>query len=355
MASSSYVTMDLFTECVPLFQDGLRARDTLSSDDGSLTRVEKLELRRAVRKGEDAWAKVIEHVEWIINRAVRDEVNRPRAFHYIPDAEELRQAALEGVYKMMCSADLSKMHSPVNYIMQWIGTYVSRAATRDETQFGMPASRLQLYRKIAAIRGKMRKQSGCEPTDEEVYEYIKSGKAQVHTMNGRKNSNQSPRVREIPLKDIREQREFENGYPMKFAVDDPIQIDTEVQVSMDTNDIMPSMAQRFWMAWFESLHIDPSQWDDIAVSLDLYPVAPNEGTGKRVRMSPRLKQEMEILISSKTGGITDFARQWHDDNGSGPWDVFLHVTLLDEVPLNSVDSSGRKVFRSLRFIVSGTQ
>lgn len=345
----SYLDMALFEKNVPLFKEGLAARNKLAADGATLSRAEKLDLKRKARAGEEAWLEISDRAEWVINKAVSKEMNRPRTFHVMLDPEELHQVGLEAIWKMLKAIDLDKMNSPVNYLMQWVNTMVERAASKDEAEFGVTGSKLNKYRKIAAIRARLRKKIGREPTDEEVYEFVKSGGGKVKTMNGRlKNNKNDDAVPQYSLKLIIEQGKLNAGSPMKFAVTDPVAIDAETSTGDDADSILESSTVGFWRGWMKSVGISVSQFDDVAASLALYDV------DHEVSQSKRLHDEASLLIGSSTGGIVDYAREWSREHGPGPWDVFTNVTMGPPIAIDSVDENGHKIFRVLKFDEAGS-
>lgn len=350
---SSYVTLELFQRCIPPFQEGLKAKEALEADDGSMPREERVRLRKMVHAGEDAWAEVMRSISWVIETAVKTEINKPRTFYFTPDPEELRQAGLEGAYKMMKNADLNKMSSAVNYLMQWVNTYVSRAAFKEESQFGLSASKLQTFRKISAIRAKLASKLDREPTDEEVFEYVNAGKAHVKTFMGKSgkgsDTKSARKADKIPLKTIQEQGELQsNGATMRYSVTDETKINSMVHVQSTENQIINSSSTRlFWESWFKHVGIISSQWDTIAANLELYDVED-----AKTRPSRRLASEVQMLIGSETGGMAGFATAWHEEHGPGAWDVFMKMPPQPAIDLDAYDEDGKKLFRVLRFVKS---
>lgn len=346
---NSYLDMALFEKNVPLFKEGLAARDKLAADEASLSRTERLELRRKARAGEEAWMEISSRAEWVITKAVRKEMDRPRTFHVLLDPEELHQAGLEAIWKMLKAIDLDKMNSPVNYLMQWVNTLVERAASKDEAEFGVTGTRLNQYRKIAAIRAKLSRKIGREPTDEEVYEFVKAGGGKTKTMNGRikdKNGDDSSPA-QFSLAVIVEQGKLNMGSPMKFAITDPVAIDAEAKTEDASGQVLEPPTVGFWRGWMKSVGIREDQWDKVAVSLALYDVPGS------VPPSKRMADEVGMLIGSSTGGIVDYAREWGVEHGPGPWDVFADVTMGPPIALDGVDGKGRKIFRVLKFDKTG--
>lgn len=350
---SSYLTLELFQRCVPPFQAGLKAKEALEADDGSMPRAERVKLKKLVREGEDAWGEFMQAISWLVDAAVRTEINKPRTFHFDPDADELRMAGMEGAYKMMKNADLDKMNSAVNYLMQWVNTYIARAAYKEEAQFGLSMSKIQTFRKISAIRAKLSGRLGREATDEEVYEFVNNGKAHVRTFMGRSgkgsDTSSSRKADKIPLKTIQEQGEFQaHGASMRYAITDDVQINAMISTPDLESQLPDDSTKAFWEAWFHSMRINPSQWGTIASCLALYDVPADEIL--KIRSAKRLTTEVQTLIGSETGGLPEFASTWHEKHGPGPWDVFMDMTPHERIELDAEDEDGRPLFRVLKFV-----
>lgn len=345
---SSYLSRELFERTVPVFKRGLEAREELSSND-DLPRKEKVKLRQAVSRGSEAYAEVCDKAGWIIERAVKNEMDKPRNFHVLLDAEDLRQAGFEAVWKMMRKADPSKMDgSAVNYLMQWVNTDVSRAAMGSETSYGMSSNKLKMMRKIAAVRSKLASKIGRDPTDEEVFEFFQNGGAKISTKYGQRGKDTSSSSG-ITLDMINEQRRLEHGTNLKFPVTDLGTIDSEVSSPSADHDYVDDSSKNFWTSWFRKVGIAPDQWDKIAGLLDLYDI-PGKG---KIRKSVRLIEEFQILVGSEYGDISGFADEWMDKYGDGPWNVFVGVRLTPGVEPGMIDEDGRKIFRTIRFVNDG--
>ena len=403
--SSSYVDLALFERTLPPFKEGLRAREKLESGE-TLSRSEQTSLRIAVTNGDKAYQDVCSSCEWIVSRAVRDEMHRPRSFHTMLDEEDLHQAGLEAVWKMMKSADLSRMQgSAVNYLMQWVSTNVHRAALREESGFGMSSGKIDMMRKIAAIRGRLSKKLGHEATDEEVFDYVQSGGGTVRTVYGRSDgsSKSSKPNRGITMELIREQASINDGTSMRYAVTDPVIIDVET-ARIVSDDVFEDMCETGdgTDALLSDLNADrvvvstaPASARisvGTAVSRDgnsgkkrknrkimhvhqdalasgsptrmfwrgwMFRVGINEKywdqiailtgiyddvpDGYTAKKSSKLLSEFYILMSSRYGMLDDWSRAWADRNGSGRWDVFKNIDLENDVNPLSVDENGKRV------------
>lgn len=365
------VDMRLYEENLPVFQEGLRAREILGSADASkLTRAERTVLRGRVHAGDEAFTRIYEATKWVSRRIVREEMSRPRSFHVLLDEEELMQAAMEGVYHMCARADVTRMRSAVNYLMSWIKTSVERAATKAESAYGMTSSQLRLNRKIAAVRARMTRENGAAPTDEEVYEFFHSGKADVQTKYGRgPNPDKTPKVslenRKITLEQIKAQHEVDSGTPMKFAVTDSQTIDhdtsrlglTSTDDSRDPMDDNGESITSYWIAYMTEHGIPQEQRDMIAFSLNLYTVnnagsqpakprtarkATSEKSRARVnrsnaskymRRAEALAAEFTLYMQSAEGSIAQWTSQWVIEHGDGEWLPFITVPVRPDADL----------------------
>lgn len=355
------IDLSLYEENLPVFQEGIHAREVLESGDADgLSRAERSALRARVHAGEDAFMRIYQATEWVSRRLVREEMARPRSFHVVLDEDELMQAAMEGVYRMCVRADVTRMKSAVNYLMSWIKTSVERAACKEEASYGMTSSQVRLNRKIAAVRARMRRENGVEPTDEEVYEFFQSGKADIRTKYGRKQSpdnkvKQSKENRRITLRQIQAQHEVDAGTPMKFAVSDEATVERDtsrirMQAVVDERDPLGDNGQSihaYWTEYMDTHGIDPMQMDTIAESLDLYPVNhddTSESDGKEKPQSRRstkkwlnnaieLGKEFTLYMQTREGNIAQWTRQWTQEHGDGDWLPFLYVPVKTDSEL----------------------
>lgn len=345
-----WIDMALFEKNLPLFKEGLEARDRLKAEGDKLSRAETIELRRKSRSGEAAWLEVSERAGWVINKAVRTEMERPRSFHVDLTEEDLRQVGYEAVWKMMRAADLSKMKSPVNYLMMWVNTMVKRAASREEAEFGLAISQVNKLKLIAAVREKLAKELGRAPTDEEVYEALRSDSTRVKNMYGRLDSDVSKMApRNVTMNDIVEQGRINAGSPMRFAVsgDDVHEGELKTQGAEGAyeDDLTEQWRVAFWREWMRRARIRGDQWDKIAFSMGLY-----QTDGKGARKSKRLADEAALLMASETGGLPKLSEDWTREYGEGPWSVFRGVQVQPPVSRDAVeDDTGRKIFRSIKF------
>lgn len=348
------IDLSLYEENLPVFQAGVHAREVLESGDADgLSRAERSELRARVHAGEDAFMRIYRATEWVSRRLVREEMARPRSFHVVLDEDELMQAAMEGVYRMCVRADVKRMKSAVNYLMSWIKTSVERAACKEEASYGMTSSQVRLNRKIAAVRARMRRENGVEPTDEDVYAFFQSGKADVRTKYGRKQApddklKQSKENRRITLRQIQAQHEVDSGTPMKFAVSDETTVERDtsrlqLQAMVGERDPLGDNGQSiqaYWAEYMSTHGIDPDQMSIIAETLNLYPVNhdDNDDEQSRTRRSmnkwlsnaSELSREFTLYMQTREGNIAQWTRQWTQEHGDGGWLPFLNVPVMPD-------------------------
>lgn len=331
------VNKELFEKWLPIFKDGVAAKERLSHDgkDGyaKLTRQEKAELRRKQYEGEKAFAYLYERIMVVASVVVKKELEKPRAFHVIIEESDLNAAAYEGIYAGLMKLDLDKMKkSSMNLIMQYVTMKVSREALRMEASVGISPSKLRLFKKIAAVRRSMREQLGYDPTDEEVLEYFHSGKADYKTMNGKAGSNQ---VRfksnaAIRLKDIQDQRKLDDGHPFHTPITDEKTIDASI--SIEDNDFQNAIeaqdsAQRFWNAYMDYIGIPVIQQAAIISELKLYDISGMTELRKLAaktdeKTSKQITRDFIKLVQNEAGGIQDFSKHYMDEYGEGFWHIF---------------------------------
>ena len=331
------VNKELFEKWLPIFKDGVAAKERLSHDgeDGyaKLTRQDKAELRRKQYEGEKAFAYLYERIMVVASVVVKKELEKPRAFHVIIEESDLNAAAYEGIYAGLMKLDLDKMKkSSMNLIMQYVTMKVSREALRMEASVGISPSKLRLFKKIAAVRRSMREQLGYDPTDEEVLEYFHSGKADYKTMNGKAGSNQ---VRfksnaAIRLKDIQDQRKLDDGHPFHTPITDEKTIDASI--SIEDNDFQNAIeaqdsAQRFWNAYMDYIGIPVIQQAAIISELKLYDISGMTELRKLAaktdeKTSKQITRDFIKLVQNEAGGIQDFSKHYMDEYGEGFWHIF---------------------------------
>lgn len=149
-------------------------------------------------------------------------------------------ASVEGMKKGLRKFDVEKLNvSSTNYLFQWITTYGKKELLAQEAPNGIPPSRFQKMKKIAAVRKRHSEELGREASDQEIFEYFQSGRADLVTLNGRlrDRGKRSQANLQITLELIEEQREFEKNLfaPQLIDPDDR----TNHLESLSTVDAVP--------------------------------------------------------------------------------------------------------------------
>lgn len=330
------IDLQMYEDNLPLLKAGLLAKDRLAADDGALTRQEKIELRRQATEGDKAFERMSKRIAWLVRSIVRQEMAKPRTFHVILNEEDLTQAAYEGVFKMCRNLDMGKMSSAVNYLMNWIRTSVEREAAKDEAEFGLSVSKLRLFKKISAVRAKMETDLGRKVSDEEVLEYFHSGQADVKSKYGHKASAKKEwggvaENQKITLDQIREQRELQEAFPMHYAVTETYVIDKCIQNEDILEDQVEPSNKRFWQAFMEERSIMESQWDYIALALQLYDTDRQGAYGKGEKSrAEKIGAEFQVFLQTEHAAIAVFTKRWMAENGDGPWTVLMSIPVISD-------------------------
>lgn len=128
-------------------------------------------------------------------------------------------AGLQGMKKGMYKYDPNTgKGKSIHYIIRWFSTYAKRELEKTEgNALGIVASRVVVFKKIAAIRLKMENDLGYTPSDEQVLDYIHSGQADMGGENtartvGREKKTSVKANSKITIEDIREQRVAYSAY-----------------------------------------------------------------------------------------------------------------------------------------------
>lgn len=129
----------------------------------------------------------------------------------------LYYAAIGGLVKGLRRFEVKKIEkSSTNYLFVWITTYAKKELNDLEASFGIAPSRFKKYKKISAVRKKMSMELERYATNDEVFEYFQSGKADIKTMQGPVNRKENPdgsgkfkSNQDITLELIEEQENFE--------------------------------------------------------------------------------------------------------------------------------------------------
>lgn len=206
------ITIKALQYYVPLFQQGDLAEQKLLEKAGSLTPSEQHHLETVMKLKNLASDKIASLAAPLITR----ELNKIIAGSHLRDREDLFDllyyAGIDGMKRGLRRFDVSKINaSSTNYLFQWIVTYAKKELVLLEAPFGIPPSRFQRYKKISAVRKRMTENLGHYATNQEVFDYFQSGKADLQTMNGRvaDKGKVSQANKNITLELVEEQERFE--------------------------------------------------------------------------------------------------------------------------------------------------
>lgn len=204
-------TQDL-KNLVPLYQAGVRASETLLSTD-----VDKRDLvyyDTMVVCGDMAYHRLLE----LSNDLISFEINKLISNSYLPERQELfnvmYMSGVDGMKRGLMKFDVSKIGtSSTNYLFQWIVTYARKELLRAEAPLGVSVSRYERFKKIAAVRSKMRDDMGREPSEDEILQYFHSGRADRRGMKGRVVNAGKPSQANLNItaEMIREQKDLESS------------------------------------------------------------------------------------------------------------------------------------------------
>lgn len=200
---------------VPLFQAGEQAEDKLANG------IEDLSLSECAKLISEVGLKKIAHDE--ISKAsyalVASEIKKIISKSHLRSEEDeifpvIYYAGLDGMTKGLRKFDVNKIEaSATNYLFQWIMVYAKKELLGIEAPMGVPISRFQRSKKIAAVRKKLNDELGREVTNEELLDYFHSGKAEYKNMNGPKVKKEgvSDANKKITIAMLEEQQKIEKN------------------------------------------------------------------------------------------------------------------------------------------------
>lgn len=150
----------------------------------------------------------------IITNEIKKLINNSTIQSSTENYSALRIAAIDGLDRGLSRYDMKNIEtsSPTNYLIQWASAYASRERDKLEMPIDMSVNAYRKFKKISAVRKKLKDEIGREPTNQEVLDFFHSGKADVKkSLGGRKNRQSSKNVsnQKITEKDIIEQKDFE--------------------------------------------------------------------------------------------------------------------------------------------------
>lgn len=252
--SSERITLEDLRFYVPIFQKADEATRKLE-EEKELSNEEKARLYSIAGLKDLA----VRRIAFLSNPLITRELNKIIASSHLKGQGDpslfhiLYYAGISGLEKGLRKFDLEKMStvSSTNYIFQWITVYAKKELLTIEAPMGVAPSRFQRHKKISAVRKRMTDEYGREPTDEEVYEYFQSGRADQKNFNGRKKNSGKPSEanRKITLDLIREQKEIEKN--LHFAPILDVAEDFRAERIVSTLD-KPPFSQTIFGSFVES-------------------------------------------------------------------------------------------------------
>lgn len=163
------LSLDMLREHVPRFHDGEAAALVLANDGDSLSEKEHDALSLAVRAGEDSKELLMLAGLPLIKHLAKKELQRRQAWQSTATLEDLFQDGAAGfIQGLRAYKPGNARTSPTNYLGQWITTTMRRKVESIDNDFGVAFDNAELFRKIRAIRSRLRSELQREPTDEEV-------------------------------------------------------------------------------------------------------------------------------------------------------------------------------------------
>lgn len=232
------ITIEALSYYAPIFKQGDDAEELLLN--GGLSPAELNYYETQTQRKELALKKIAA----LSGPLITSEINKLISTSHLAYSEDLFDllyyAGLAGLGKGLRHFDEEKMKkSATNYLFQWFVVYAKRELSILEAPFGIAPSRFQKYKKIAAVRKKLTAELERAVTNEEIYEYFQSGKADLKTMNGRVGSSDKPSQANlsITMELIGEQEEFEQHY-MHMELLDPL-ADYSSEVKLSKTDAEP--------------------------------------------------------------------------------------------------------------------
>ena len=247
----------------------------------------------------------------------------------------LQTAALEGMDRGLRKIDLEKTISPTNYLMMWVSAYVTRERDRLEMPVDMSVNLYRKFKKISAVRKKMKDDLDREPTDEEVLKYFHEGKADVKSMKGKKTdggyqkSNQT-----LKLSDIAEQAKFESS-AMSMKV-----LDTTDEMSVPSFSGVdgPTSKETVFGSFCEKYGITEKAktviYSELGIEIENYKILedmPKKEYNKLLRL-------WRILMKDPSGVFLEYLLLIKND-GFEEFDVLQTIKAIQASPSNNQDYS----------------
>lgn len=215
------VTVEALRLYVPLFQSGetadARLKEPKDKSLGDLAERARLLSEQGLTKL--AYDELTELTYPLMRREIQSVI---RNSHLKREEDEIFSviyyAGLGGMERGLRKFDVKKIEeSATNYLFQWIMVYAKKELLRLEAPMGVPPTRFQKHKKIAAVRKKLSELLERPATNTEILEYFHTGRAEFKSYNGPKikAAGVSEANRKITMELIEEQEELEKN--LSFA------------------------------------------------------------------------------------------------------------------------------------------
>lgn len=221
MSSDKRVTVEALRLYVPLFQAGENAEKRLSDPkDQSLRDLDlRVSLLSQLKLKKLAYDELTELTYPLMRKEIQGII---RNSHLKREEDEIfpviYYAGLGGMERGLRKFEVSKIEeSATNYLFQWIMVYAKKELLKLESPMGIPPTRFQKHKKIAAVRKRLSEILDRPASNEEILEYFHTGRAEFKSYNGPKikAAGVSEANKRITMELIEEQEQIEKN--LSFA------------------------------------------------------------------------------------------------------------------------------------------
>ncbi|MGV8909293.1 MAG: sigma-70 family RNA polymerase sigma factor [Propionicimonas sp.] len=155
---------------VPLVKAGNTAMRTLADPEQKLSRARRGTLTQTVNLGDSAKERLVVAGLPLVKMLAQKELRRRTlGWGTAVTFDELVQEGMSGLLRGLNAYNPDGgQKSPTNYIGQWILTEMRRNVEELDNDFGVSFDAVERFRKIRAVRNRLRKQLDREPLDEEI-------------------------------------------------------------------------------------------------------------------------------------------------------------------------------------------
>lgn len=213
------VTVAALKLYVPLFQIGDKAEAKLKTSDSLSNLKERARLLSSVDLKKFAYDELAELTYPLMRKEIQTVI---RNSHLKREEDEIFSvvyyAGLGGMERGLRKFDVEKIEeSATNYLFQWIMVYAKKELLKLEAPMGIPPTRFQKHKKIAAVRKRLSELLDRPASNDEILEYFHTGKAEFKSYNGPKikMAGVSEANRKITMELIEEQEDIEKN--LSFA------------------------------------------------------------------------------------------------------------------------------------------